>query len=246
VLDTHALTADLARDPEFSTPASSYFSPDLHHPSFRTHVIIASAVLDTMASIAGEPAPAVRAVAHPLPSARDLKGEARHRMNAMMHLAVQGLEMGPLPPRVTSRVGIEAAGQGGDERVGEIVFSMAAAIELAPFPVSAHTVARPGLGARATLVALHTSGGDEPDFFPARSPEARMSAAFEPIGGWAWQRLELGALLSLDRYHDFGYFVRGEWRILYADVSSRGWEPDRFEFGVRLGLQPGRPGRNGN
>ena len=245
VINTNTLMSDLAGVPGFSTPYSLHFSPDLQHPSYRTHAAIATAVLDTMASIAGEPVPPRSDEAHPLPDASQFAGDARDRMDAMMHLAVQALRSGPLPPRPTARVAVEAAVQRGDERVGDFVFPVAATVELAPAPVSARYVIRLGLGARAAVAALHSSG-EEADFFPKRSPEARLGAAFEPVGMWHWQRVEVGGLMTLDRYRDGGYYIRGEWRVLYADLSSRGWEPDRLEVGLRLGTHLGRPGRNGN
>jgi GDSL-like Lipase/Acylhydrolase len=244
VIDMVKMSEQLESDAAFSSPDSPYFSPDLHHPSYRTHQIIAHTVLKTMASIADAPAPdTVAAADTPLPSAKDLHPD-RDRVNALMHLAMQGLELGPLPRKVTFRSSLDGGGQGGEERVGVGVISAMVGVEALPIPVTSHQLMRLCGHARAAIAAFEES--EETDFFPERGLEGRLGLAFEPIAGWTWRRFELGGLITPDDAVDFGVYGRLEWRMLYAEASSRGWLFDRFEVGVSLQRRFGRPGRNGN
>ena len=245
VIDMEAVSARMANDPAFSTASSPYFSPDLHHPSYRTHRIIAREVIQTMAKVAGEAAPdSLPLDEKPLPSAQELSGE-RARVNALMHLAMQGLKIGPLPRKFAARVSMEAGAQGGDERIGDGVLVVMGGVEGLPVPVSNHILMRIGAHARATAVAYHSSGEDT-EFFPARGLEGRVGLGFEEIGSWSWSRFELGGLITPDDAVDFGFYARQEWRMLYIEGASRGWLFDRIEAGVRFGTTWGRPGRNGN
>ena len=246
VVDMNALLQHLAADSSFSSPNSPYFSPDLVHPSYRTHEAIANAVLDLMASIAGEPVPPpLPEGEEPLPDAAHFAGKRHERVNAMMHLAEQDLESGSLPPSLTSRISLDAGAQAGDERVGDAVLVAMAGLEIWPAPASTRYVVRTCLHARVAVAAFHTSN-DDADFFPKESVEARLGLAFERIGMWNWSRFELGGLITPGDPVDAGYYFRQEWRMLYVDMSSRGWEPDRIEVGLRIGAEFGRSGRNGN
>ncbi len=243
VVDMQALLDRFAQDLAFATPASPYFSPDLHHPSFRTHAAIADEVLAVMSSLAGEAAPPLVSDDTPLPHSGDFSGKYRGRVATLMHLALLGLETGPLPPAPTWRIAVETAGQLGDERIGDATVSLLAGVELPPCPVGTYPLVRLGASVRATAIALRSS---ETEFFPQRSLEARIGLGRERIAAWTWNRFELGGLLTLDNEWDAGLYARGEWRWLYAEAAGRGWWFDRIEAGVRFGAQPGRPGRNGD
>ena len=244
VLDMAAIIAETAQDSAFSAADSPYFSPDLHHPSYKGHQVIADAVMERMAEIAGvETPPALLPSQPPLPSARDLAGE-QTRINALMHLAMQGLQIGPLPRKISTRFALEAGGQLGDERLADAVFSGLVAVEGLPVPVTTGHVMRIAAGARLTMVALNASRDDH-EFFPRRGLEGRAGLGFEKIGAWNWGRFELGGLIAPDDDVDFGLYVRQEWRMLYLEGASRGWD-FYLEAGLRFGGFSGRPGRNGN
>lgn len=243
IVDMQALLDQFAQDPAFATTGSPYFSPDLHHPSFRTHAAIADEVLGVMSSLSGEPAPPLVSDETPLPHSGDFSGKYRGRVATLMHLALLGLETGPLPPAPTWRVAVETAGQFGDERIGDATVSLTAGVELPPCPVGTYPLVRMGASIRATAIAF---GSSDAEFFPQRSLEARFGLGRERIAAWTWSRFELGGLLTLDNEWDGGLYARGEWRWLYAEAAGRGWWFDRIEAGVRLGATPGRPGRNGD
>ncbi|HEX6790326.1 MAG TPA: GDSL-type esterase/lipase family protein [Candidatus Krumholzibacteria bacterium] len=245
VVDMAAVSRHMARDSTFSSAASPYFSPDLHHPSWRTHRIMANTMLETMASIAGEAVPDTLArPAQPLPAANELKNE-RRRVNALMHLGIQGTKIGPLPRKFTARLSFEAGAQIGDERVGDAVFVAMAGVEGLPVPVSTQHLLRICAHVRTTAVALH-SPDDDTDLFPSRGLEGRLGLGFEKIGAWNWSRFELGGLITPDDSVDFGVYARQEWRMVYIEAASRGWLFDRLEVGLRFGRLWARPGRNGN
>jgi len=245
VIDMAAVSAQMARDPAFSTADSPYFSPDLHHPSYRVHRVIANQVLTTITSIASVALPdTLSPPDNPLPSARELSGESA-RVCALMHLAMQGTKIGPLPRKFTARFSLDAGAQGGDERIGDAVLVAMAGLEGLPVPVSTRHVVRPCLNARATIAALNPPT-DDTEFLPTRGLEGRLGLGFERIGAWNWNRFELGGLVTPDDSVDFGLYARQEWRMLYIEAASRGWLFDRIEAGLRIGALWGRPGRNGN
>jgi lysophospholipase L1-like esterase len=245
VVDMEAVAAQLSSDSTYSTVDSPYFSPDLEHPSYRTHRVLANKVIETMASIAGTAVPDTLAPPETtLPSAGELSNQ-RARVNAFMHLAVQGLQVGPLPRKFTARYAVEAGAQGGDERVGDAVLGAMIGLEGLPVPVSTRALVRICAHARTTIAAVDASGGDT-DLFPARGLEGRLGLGFERVGAWNWSRFELGGLITPDDSVDFGLYAREEWRMLYIEAASRGWLFDRIEAGVRIGGLWRRPGRNGN
>jgi lysophospholipase L1-like esterase len=245
VIDMAAVAAQMSTDSTYAAVGSPYFSPDLEHPSYRAHRIMANKVIETMASIAGTAVPDPLAPPEtPLPSAGELSNQ-RARVNAFMHLAVQGLQVGPLPRKFTARFSLEAGAQGGAERVGDAVAVAMVGLEGLPVPVSTHAVVRICAHARTTLAAVDAPGGDM-DWFPARGLEGRLGLGFERIGAWNWGRFEWGGLITPDDSVDFGLYVRQEWRMLYVETASRGWLFDRIEAGVRIGDLWRRPGRNGN
>lgn len=245
VVDLAALLAELGEDPSCSTPISPYFSPDLHHPSFRTHARIADTVLSTMARVAGGPLPPpLESKETPLPHNGDFTPKQRARVDAMMHLGLLGLQAGPLPPKPTYRLSIDAGGQAGERRARGAGISAMLGIESTPTPVAARWLTRGILQLRASPVVFDASGGKDAESFPRASLEARAGMAFEPIGMWRWTRLGYGLLYGVEG--GLGWYARGEWRLLYAEASTRGWDPDRIEAGLVWGRLFGRPGRNGN
>jgi lysophospholipase L1-like esterase len=245
IVDIEALMEELRRDSSFVTPASPYFSPDLAHPSFRTHARIADRVADGMSKITGEPVPPLVASESPLPHSGDFAGRDQTRIAAMMRLAYLALESGPLPPRLTGRIGVEAAGQFGEEPIGDATVSLLAGLEVPPSPLLTHPIMRLGASVRAAALAFDEES-ENVELFPQRSLEVRLGLGFERIGMWTWTRFEIGGLLTLDGAWDGGMYARGEWRGLYAEAAGRGWDFDRVEAGLRFGIQPGRQGRNGN
>jgi hypothetical protein len=247
VVEITELLARLSEgDSTFSAPASPYFSPDLHHPSFRTHRHIADWVLEEMAAVAGVAVPPEpHLVETPLPHAGDFEGKNRDRVSTLMHLAVQGLSGGPLPPGLTGRLSVDAGAQAGKGRLGRGAVALLAGLDTYATPVSTHWLAR--LGARLAADALvWNDAADEVDFFPEGSVALGLGIGFERTGAWHWFRLEPGMQWRFADGADFGWYARGEWRWLFAEVSSGGGTPDRFAAGVRLGRAPGRPSRNGN
>ncbi|MFQ5511156.1 MAG: SGNH/GDSL hydrolase family protein [Candidatus Krumholzibacteriia bacterium] len=244
VVDLTALLGRLGDNPSFATATSPYFSPDLHHPSCRTHGVIAGAVLDAMAGVAGVGAPpAAETRETPLPHNGDFSPVERARVNAMVRLGLQGLRQGPLPPKPTYRFSLDVGGQGGNRRSGRGALSIMAGVESTPSPVSTRWLSRGGFHVRLSPLVLERNGGGV-DGFPKTSLEARAGIAIERIGGWHWMRFGSGVLYAAEG--GFGWYTRGEWRLLYGEVSSRDGDPDRIEGGLRLGWFIGRPGRNGN
>jgi lysophospholipase L1-like esterase len=245
VVDLAALMDRLSEDPAFATRNSPYFSPDLHHPSFRTHATIADDVLNTMAEVAGvEPPPPPAETETPLPHNGDFSARERARVDAMVHLALQGLRQGPLPPKPTYRVATEVGGQAAESRAGSAAISLMLGIESTPSPVTSRWLSRGGFHLRASPLVLDAEGTGDAEGFAKTTLEARAGIGIERIGAWHWTRVESGVLYAAEG--GFGWYVRSEWRFLYAEVSSRDWSPDRIEAGLRWGWLFGRPGRNGN
>ena len=244
-VDLTALIEDLRSDASFASANSPYFSPDLHHPSFRTHARIAESVLGAMARVAGTaPPPPLETTETPLPHNGDFSRQERARVDAMVRLGLIGLKAGPLPPKPTFRVSVEAGGQAGHRRAGGGALSLMAAIESSPSPVTARWLSRGNLGVRGSPGVWDAPGRGNARSFPPASLEVRAGVAFEPIGMWNWTRLG-GGLLYAGR-GGLGWYARGEWRLLYAEASSRDLGPDRVEAGLLLGRVFGRPGRNGD
>jgi lysophospholipase L1-like esterase len=243
VVDVNTLMAELAEDPAFATRNSPYFSPDLHHPSFRTHGVIADAVCDAMAEVAGVecPPPAV-STETPLPHNGDFSSEERARVDAMVHLGLQGMKGGPLPPRPTYRLSVDVGGQAFEHAGAGAALALMIGIESTPSPISRRWLSRGGFHLRASPLSLDDDGDVEG--FPENSLEARAGIAIEPIGGWHWTRLGAGVLWAVEG--GFGGYLRGEWRFFYAEASIRDRNQDRIEAGLRWGWLRGRPGRNGN
>jgi len=245
VVAIDALMDSLSADPLFGSSASPYFSPDLQHPSYRTHGIIADQVANAMSMLSGETVPPLVTNETPLPHAGDFTDKQKPRVTTMMHLGLVGLAAGPLPPSFTGRFSFEAGLQAGNQRTGDAVLSMSAGFESPPCPLGTYPVARVGMSLHMAALASDWQSG-ETTLFPAESGEARLGLAVERIAAWTWARTEVGGLLTLDGEWDGGLYVRGEWRWLYLETAGRGFWFDRVEAGARVGLHPGRMGRNGN
>lgn len=246
VVDVGGLLHELERDPAFGGSYSPYFSPDLHHPSFRTHEAVADKVLRVMSELAGTDMPPPLAASEtPLPSAGDLAGKQHERVATLTHLALLGLASGPLPPSPTWRISAELGGQLGSRRAADASLSVLAGVEMLPIPVTNRTLARACLHARGAMAALDASSGTT-ELLSTESMEGRLGVGVERIGAWNWMRGEAGFDLTLDGAWDGGVYARAEWQVLYVDAVGRdGWF-DTLEAGFRWGAQPGRTGRNGN
>lgn len=246
VVDAGGLLGELDRDPAFGGPYSPYFSPDLHHPSFRTHEAIAEKVLRAMSELAGTHVPPPLTTETPLPHAGNFAGGQHERVATLTHLALLGLALGPLPPSVTWRISAELGGQLGSRRAADASATILAGVELLPIPVTNRTLARGCLHVRGAVAALDASS-DTAELFPTESLDSRFGVAMERTGAWNWLRGEAGFDLTLDGAWDGGVYARAEWRALYVDaVGRRGGWFDHVETGLRWGAHPGRSGRNGN
>lgn len=241
VVDLRELFTELSADARFDDFRSPYFSPDLHHPSCRTQAAIAERVWRAMSAVSHAPLPDHRVEVDPLPTNEDYGPEVLERVVALNRLALLGLAAGALPPEPTWRLGLEAGGQSGRARAGEASLSLLVGIETTPGPVTSHWLSRLALQGRAAVGVLDD---DRIELLPEEGLELRLGTAFERIGAYHWSRLGLGAQLS--GRGGAGWYLRTEWRVLYADLSSRGLEPDRLELGLRWGGRPGRVGAIGN
>jgi hypothetical protein len=242
-IDMEQLFEELLEDPRFEDMKSPYFSPDLHHPSHRTHTAIAQRVWQTMRDISDVPLPDHPVTFDPLPTNADYDAEEMERVVALTRLALLGLSAGPLPPDPTYRLAMEWGAQAGQQRLGQAGLSLLAGIESTPSPISTRWLSRGTLQGRATVVAAD-AGVSDADVLPREGLALRAGAAFEKIAAYSWARLGVGAQVS--GRGGAGWYARGEWRLLFADVSSRGWTPDRLEAGIRLGWLFGRVGVTGN
>lgn len=243
VVELAPILERLSGDPDFDSPRSPWFSPDLHHPSARLHAVIADSVLAGMARVAGVPVPPrIGLPDPPLPATADLDREERERARSFTRIALLGMERGYFPPGPTLRGAFEIAALAGGGRPGTWAGAVLAGLEIGPAPVTTRWVSRLALQAR-TGIAWDP---DRDDFrrFPARDSELRIGLGFEPLGRWAWRRIEAGARLGLEGGP--GWYARGEWRKLYAECSSDGLSPRLARAGFRFGGVLLRPGHNGN
>lgn len=244
VIDVAGLLDELHADPDFSALRSSYFSPDLHHPSYRTHAAIANRVLDAITTAAGAaPFPAPAEDGGALPSAADLSPAQQSRADALLFLAMRALQRGAIPPRPTLRFAAQNLAQAGPERAAGWGAGIEVTLESTPTPVRAGWTSRGMLGARALVLSfddrrapLHAGAGGTPEregftAFRKRGVDFRAGMAFEPVGRWHWTRIAGGIRVGLEGSP--GAFARLEWRSVYADASARGLAPDRFELGAR-------------
>jgi hypothetical protein len=243
---------ELADAPDWSALDSPWFSPDLHHPSGRAHREIARRVEARMIDVAGAASPGVavpaRGIGGPegpasrpsddparaLPRNALLAADQRARAIALMRGATLG---GHYPPRPTVRVSLEVAAQAGGGRLADGGMALLVAIERPALPAATRWNSRAFLAGRLIAIA-----GDPPEI-PEAGVEARFGWALEPMGAWHWQRWEAGARWA--RGTGSGWWARGEWRFLFAEVAADGWTPARIETGVRWGTDS-RPGHHGN
>ncbi len=242
VVKVDELTNELAQDPSFGTPDSPYFSPDLHHPSFRTHRRVARLVLETVSEVLGVDAPAVPPVAgaEPLPTNGDFTREERERVDVLMRLALLNAEAGHFPPRPSVRVALEVAAGLGSSRFGDVSVGGLLEIESSPGPISTRWLSRGVLGVRGVAAF---SEGAEPQL-PEEAQDIRAGIAVEPVGNWSWARGEAG--LRYGWAGGLSWYARGEWRMLFVETGGDPYVPRRLEAGLRLGTHWGRPGHNGN
>jgi len=242
VVELQELLERLRRDPRFAGPTSPWFSPDLHHPSYALHAEIADMVVEKMCRIAGVEEPPSSPLPDPLPSAADLTEERRARAAGFSRVALLGLERGEYPPGPTIRASVDIGGLIGHRRAGSWSAAALIGVEVGPAPASTRWVSRLALQARTGVVWVR----EDDDFhrFPAEDSDVRLALAFEQLGHWDWARVETGTRWAMAG--GLGFYTRGEWRKVYAELVSDGFESRRAELGVRFGGEARRPGRNGN
>jgi lysophospholipase L1-like esterase len=244
VLDIAGLLDALRHDPAFASSDSPYFGPDLHHPSARTHGLIADlAITEMCRAAAADPgafAPPATDVGAGHPHNGQLRPDQRERVDTMMRVALLGMSGGDFPPRPTGRLALEIAAHAGAARTGDVTLAALAGLEGSPTPITTRWLSRGFLQGR---LAAAWREGDDPRL-PRDGVELRAGTGVEPVGRWRWTRLELG--LRYERAHALGWFARGEWRVFFAEASSGRLRPDQALLGLRVGAVPGRPGHNGN
>ena len=240
IVDIHALMMSmLVRDPELNSLNSPYYSPDRHHPSFRTHSIIMKEVLKVMQEnseeslIAGQEG--AMDVEEILPSAAELTPLERKRANSLMRTAFLMMEDSRFPPRPTYRSGIEI----GARTMNGLILNLTVngEIEFPPVPVSPGWISRLVLSSRLGLSYTSKKETNEiTDFF--------IGYALEPQGKWDWRRFELG--LSVSNQIGWGIYSKFEWHKIYFKATNLITSDAAIEGGVRLGKLWGRTGHNGN
>jgi len=239
IVDLAALLDELARDPAFASDRSPYFSPDLHHPSARTHARVAQLVGETMAELGGTAAPEIEAV-EAFPASAELSDDAWRRAETLMRVALLGAETARFPPPPTFRASLDAGAGFGSARTGDASLGMVLQLESVPGPVTNGWLSRGTVGLRVAATLFEGESVEVPE----AARDARAGIALEPVGRWSWQRAEVGV-----RYGWAGgltWYARGEWRTLYGEASGDPWAPRRAEIGLRLGKLWGRAGHNGN
>ncbi|MCA9753913.1 MAG: SGNH/GDSL hydrolase family protein, partial [Gemmatimonadetes bacterium] len=113
VVDFGALLKELAREPEWDAIDSPWFSPDLLHPSPRTHAAIAARVLDVMGEVGS---PALAGTTPPVPVRPDPTAAEASRRFALMRTAMLGTGAYSFPPRPAVRLSVDVGGRLDDGR----------------------------------------------------------------------------------------------------------------------------------
>ena len=239
VLDIDGLLAELAADPTFTSPASPYFSPDLHHPSALTHRRIADLALATMAEVAGTPDPPISATPAPArPAAADLTPAQTRRTDALMRIALLSMEKGALRP--TWRGTLESVALSRPGRAGSSALAGTLALEGPPGPFTTRWDSRGTLALRAEL-PFDRNGTAQ---WTRRAFQYRAGIAMERLGQWRWLHGEFG--LRGDVVDRAGWYVRAEWRPIVVETGSRDFAPDELRAGLQFHRTWGRPGHGGN
>lgn len=240
IVDLNALMMSiLANDLDFNSLNSSYFSPDLHHPSFKTHSLIMKEVLRVMQEnseeklkIDQETAKSTKEI---LPSAADLTPLERKRANSLMRTTLLIMEDSRFPPRPTYRSALETGGR--TMNGSAPILTASGGLDFSPIPVRPGWVSRFTMSSRLGL--SYTSKNKTKgitDFF--------IGFAFEPQGKWDWRRFEFGAAVS--NQVGWGLYSKFEWHKLYFKATNLITSNAAVEGGIRFGKLWGRMGHNGN
>ena len=205
IVDLNAVMMSiLANDPDFNSLNSSYFSPDLHHPSFKTHSLIMKEVLRVMQENSEEKLKidqeSAKSTKEILPSAADLTPLERKRANSLMRTTLLIMEDSRFPPRPTYRSALETGGR--TMNGSAPILTASGGLDFSPIPVRPGWVSRFTMSSRLGL--SYTSKNKTKgitDFF--------IGFAFEPQGKWDWRRFEFGAAVS--NQVGWGLYSKFEW-----------------------------------
>jgi len=240
IVDLNALMMSiLANDLDFNSLNSSYFSPDLHHPSFKTHSLIMKEVLRVMQENSEEKLKidqeSAKSTKEILPSAADLTPLERKRANSLMRTTLLIMEDSRFPPRPTYRSALETGGR--TMNGSAPILTASGGLDFSPIPVRPGWVSRFTMSSRLGL--SYTSKNKTKgitDFF--------IGFAFEPQGKWDWRRFEFGAAVS--NQVGWGLYSKFEWHKLYFKATNLITSNAAVEGGIRFGKLWGRMGHNGN
>lgn len=240
IVDLNAVMMSiLANDPDFNSLNSSYFSPDLHHPSFKTHSLIMKEVLRVMQENSEEKLKidqeSAKSTKEILPSAADLTPLERKRANSLMRTTLLIMEDSRFPPRPTYRSALETGGR--TMNGSAPILTASGGLDFSPIPVRPGWVSR--FTMRSRLGLSYTSKNKTKgitDFF--------IGFAFEPQGKWDWRRFEFGAAVS--NQVGWGLYSKFEWHKLYFKATNLITSNAAVEGGIRFGKLWGRMGHNGN
>ena len=240
IVDINALMMSmLARDPELNSQNSPYYSPDRHHPSFRTHSIIMKEVLKVMQENSEEKLIVNREdamnVEEILPSAAELTPLERKRASSLMRATMLTMEDSRFPPRPTYRSGIEIGGRTMNGFTPNLTIS--GGIDFPPVPVRPGWISRLVISSRLGLI--YTSKKKSNDI-----SDISFGFALEPQGRWDWRRIELG--LSISNQVGWGLYSKVEWHKIYFKATNLITSNAAVEGGIRIGKLWGRTGHNGN
>ena len=239
LVDIYTLMNSAGNEPDFNSPNSPYFSPDLHHPSFKTHSLIMREVLKVMQENSDESLIVnqenVKNIKETLPSAADLTPVERKRAKSLMRTSMLMMEDGRFPPRPTYRSAIEI---GGRTMIGFIsIMTISGGVDFSPVPVTSGWVSRFMLNSRIGKSYASKKKTDE-------IIEFSIGYALEPQGKWDWRRFELG--MSVSNQKGWGIYSKVEWRQIYFKTTNLIRSDAAIEGGVRIGKLWGRTGHNGN
>ena len=239
IVDIHSLLKNLENSMEYISSPYSYFSPDLHHPSFKLHSLIMKEVLKMMEENSDEKLPVdqerAENIEQILPSAAELTPSERKRANSLMRTNLLMMQDSRFPPRPAYRTAIETGVRSLNEFTPLIAFS--GGIGFSSVPIASGWVSRFVVSSRLGLnYGAKRKTNENIDF--------SVGYAIEPQGRWDWRRFELG--LSVSAHKGWGLYSKIEWRQIYFKTTNLFTSDMAIEGGFRLGKLWGRTGHNGN
>lgn len=240
VVDIHTLLKNLENSPEYKLSVFSYFSPDLHHPSFKLYSLIMKEVLKVMQENSEEKLivnhASAKNIKEILPSAAGLTPVERKRANSLMRTTMLMTEDSRFPPPPTFRSAIEIGARTMNGLIPNLTVS--GGIDFSPVPIRSGWVSRFVMSSRLGLsyTSKKKKRNGITDFF--------IGYALEPQGKWYWRRFELG--LSVSNQIGWGIYSKVEWHKIYFRATNLITSAAAIEGGVRLGKIWGRTGHNGN